>query len=165
MLHTSLLMNHAPQIPSINLMLARVIGVSHPLCPWVSSTIQIEVTLWMILLLWRPRLLSAKCLTIGRMTQKRKRVMLAWKTKELPAIWTLFYKHCTTYLISGRCETMHILHILSDSFFFLPSHWYIFFSAVRPCIICQPLKMTCHLEVFPWRCRAFSTNSSIVTAV
>jgi hypothetical protein len=33
------------QILNTNLMLVRVIGVSHPLCPWVSSMIQLEVTL------------------------------------------------------------------------------------------------------------------------
>lgn len=96
------------QRPNISLMLVRVIGVSHPLCLWVSSMIQVEVTLWMILLLWRPRFLSAEWLTIGHMTRERIQVMWVWKIKELPVIWTLSYKHCTTYRTSGRCDTMHL---------------------------------------------------------
>ena len=112
------------QIPNINLMLVRVIGVSHLLCLWVSCMMQVEVTSWMILLLWRPRLLSAEWLTIGHMTQKRKLVMWVWKTKELPVIWTPFYKHYTIYRTSGRCGTMHsyIIGIIPTAL-----HWFIFF--------------------------------------
>ena len=113
---TNLLLLLCLQIPNSNLMIVRVIGVSHLLCLWVSSMIQAEVILWMILLLWRLRFLSAEWLTIGRMTQKRKQVMWVWKTKELPVIWTFFYKHCTIYRTAGRCYTMH-LHSRHSSYF------------------------------------------------
>lgn len=138
------------QGPNISLMLVRVIGVSHPLCLWVSSMIQIEVTLWMILLLWRPRFLAAEWLTIGRMTRERIQVMWVWKIKELPVIWTLSYKHCTTYRTSGRCDTMH-LHLDIHVFTLRHSSYCtsLIVFPLRLCIICQPLKMTCHQEVFP----------------
>lgn len=89
------------QIHNISSMHVRATGVSLISCHLLNCMILLEVILWMIHVLLRLTFLCVK-IWIGHMIQKRKLVMLDWKTKELHVIWILCFKHCTTFLISER---------------------------------------------------------------
>lgn len=107
------------QIHNTNSMQEKVTGDSRHSCRSVIFMTLVGGIWWMIQSSLKLRLLSVRFLITGRMTQKRKLVMLGSRIREQRAIWILYSRLCTIYLTSERSFTWSFVFIMSSKWIVL----------------------------------------------